>query len=152
MFMPHGKYNPSNLARFDLVNATQGGKYKMIFAGFTIPINAVLYCGADESTLHKYQWQSDTAGNAITLDATIACQNVTKNACAKLKKDPNVHVYVVKYRVQPGDYSYIDACASDTSSVYNAENEAELKGKLKEIAKSIKDFAGYEKVKVLQNL
>jgi hypothetical protein len=160
MFMPFGVYHPNDYAWTNIYDCNAGVKEKMIYGGFTWPVNAVLYMGASGETLHQYQWQGDDAGNisiAQASNASNACARVTKSACDKLKADwgANLRIYVIRYRRQtsyrhkisgieePFDYSYLDDCASGSSYVYDAANEADLKSALSTIAKDIKEFAGY---------
>ena len=89
--------------------------------GATLPINAMLYCGASGNTLHKYEWQSNASGTLTTPDATEACKKVTVSALKKLKSDwgENIRIYVILFRKQDKyrhlttlaetnfDYSYI---------------------------------------------
>jgi hypothetical protein len=163
MFMPQGVYNPSTYARFDLWNASAGGKCKMIYGGFSYPINTALYCGANGSTLHSYQWQSASNGSLITYDATTASKGVTTSACAKLKSDygSNIRIYIIKYRKQTQykhkisaaatnfDYDYLNDCATGTSSPYlqDVTTEAALKSALQTIATDIKTFGGHTAAK-----
>ncbi|MDR1334202.1 MAG: hypothetical protein LBJ71_03220, partial [Holosporaceae bacterium] len=102
-----------------------------------------------------------------------ACKLVTTDACNKLKDDwnkdgnENLRIYVIKYRKQTAHYgayyfngsngkiaqatitdnaaaySYLDACASSGSYVYDVANEAGLNDKLQEIATNIKEWANY---------
>ncbi|MCR5225023.1 MAG: hypothetical protein K6C34_02975 [Alphaproteobacteria bacterium] len=158
----------NNFVFMDIYNADlYPAKWEI--AGYTLPINTMLYYGMSGNTPHAYQWQSDTNGNikwktddnnnATTIyDATAACQEVTKSACAKLKTDygDDLRIYVIKYRKQdqykpyPGanaqdwDYSYIDDCASGSSRVYDVGNKADLESTLDAIATDIKTWAGYE--------
>jgi hypothetical protein len=142
---PHGTSHEKNFVCYDLWN-TNTAKYKMIYGGFTSPINAVLWSGA---------WQSDGAG--ATYDSSAACALVTAAACSKLKTDwgDNIRIYIIKYRKQPQykhkvteevltfGYSYLDGCASKPSYVYDVTDEASLKSTLSTIAADIKSFAGY---------
>jgi hypothetical protein len=127
MSMPFGEYNGLDRGRFAIWDHV-GLRYKMIYGGFTWPVNAVLYMGAQGEALHQYQWQSDGSG-AISVaqasDASSACARVTIDACKKLKADwgANIRIYVIKYRKQTSykhkisgaetifDYSYLDNCA-----------------------------------------
>jgi hypothetical protein len=160
-FMPLGVHNPTDYAQFDQWNAD--AKSKLIYGGFTYPINTVLYCGASGSTLHSYQWQSASNGSLITYDATTASKLVTTSACAKLKSDygSNIKIYVIKYRKQLQykqkitgaatnfDYDYLNDCASGTSAPYlqDVTTEAALKSALQTIATDIKSFGGYSSAK-----
>jgi hypothetical protein len=140
MFMPSGVYNPNNRARFNQYHISDGGKCKLIFGGFTLPANAILYKNGVGDTYYP------TSGNAITYDTAAACCNVTTKACQQLKTacGDNVRIYVVKYRSQgsAGDYDYLDACAT-AGRVYSAGDEAELAARLQEIANDIRAWAGY---------
>jgi hypothetical protein len=152
----------SNYVIFD----TEGSpipKVKFICAGFTWPVNGVLYWGMDGGTEHAYTWQSivgDVQNVTNVTDPSVACQNVTVSACAKLKEDfgSNVRIYVIKYRKQPNykhpisgstiafDYSYLDSCASGTAApfLYDVANEEELNDALSAVATDIKTWAGYK--------
>jgi hypothetical protein len=153
-----------------LDNATSGSYLKLVGASVTYPINAALYQGASGSNLHSYQWQSSSAGNLITYDATTACREATKSAYAKLKSDwgNNIRIYIIKYRKQPNcyqmpfwentavtisfDYSYLDNCASGSSAPYihDVSTEEELKSALAAIVADLKSFAGYSHAKNTQ--
>jgi hypothetical protein len=129
---------------FYLFNPAPGGKCKMLFGGFTRPVNTALYYGASGSTNHSYEWQSYKTGssngtvqNLIGNTPTAAVQEVTKDACAKLKTDhgTNLRIYVVKYRKQANympkfsttavDFNYtdIDNCATDATKVYDVAED-----------------------------
>jgi hypothetical protein len=126
--------NNSNV-RFDIMNIDDGARMQFIHSGFTLPINAALWAGANGSTLHSYQWQSDANGNWNGNDATAAVQAVTTSACTKLKSDwgSNIRIYLIKYRKQTQykhpvtgeavnfNYDYLDYCASsrDADSIYD---------------------------------
>jgi hypothetical protein len=164
--MPYGVYNSNDRAHFDLWNSNTA-KYKMIYGGFTWPLNAVLYHGAEGSTLKKYSWQVIASGSVT--DPNVACAAVTRDACEKLKKDWNgadeskddLRIYVVKYRAQekykskisgenvPHDYSAVDGCATGAGVPYlqNVGDEDGLKSALKKIADDIKSFGGYKPAK-----
>jgi hypothetical protein len=111
-----------------------------------VPVNTVLYCGARESSLHRYAWQSslrniETSGGDLLTESdgknartpTTACQKVTSDAVEKLMTDwdNNIRVYVIKFRKQTQykdnetdidfNYSYIDSCASDPDYVYDVD-------------------------------
>jgi hypothetical protein len=160
---------------FEIYNVTDTG-IPPVMAGITMPINAVLFHGASGSTKHHYAWQSskkvttgETPADGGTLltdggmmrDATSACRTVTTDACAKLKENSNLRIYIVKYRkqtqykhktlgtTQSFDYDYIDKCASDENYVHEAANETQLAEKLQAIADDIKssNFAGYQAAK-----
>ncbi len=102
-----------------------------LYAGATLPINAALFTGG---------WQSkDGKWNGV--DATTAVQEVTAAACKKLKDDwsNNLRIYLIKYRAQTSDYSYLDDC---TSYIYDVSDESELNTQLKTIAEDIKSWTG----------
>ncbi|MCR4555191.1 MAG: hypothetical protein K5766_00050 [Alphaproteobacteria bacterium] len=102
-----------------------------LYAGATLPINAALFTGG---------WQSkDGKWNGV--DATAAVKVVTQDACDRLKEDwgNNLRIYLIKYRAQAGDYSYLDDCASYTYD--DVSDESGLKTKLTEIAKDITAWA-----------
>ena len=145
------------------------GNHKMIYGGFTQPINAVLY-------------GYGMGGNGSTNINTDAYVN---DACSKLKTT-GARVYVVKFRKQdkynnivsnnvtrysnltgsntwtdtPTNHSYseIDTCATstggkvydigtaadDTASNGTSANATALKETLDDIAADIKNWAGYE--------
>jgi hypothetical protein len=136
-----------------------------------VPVNTVLYHGADESSLQQYAWQSSNqngnkgsllteSDNVSPRTATTACHNVTIEACNKLKDayngsdNDNLRIYIVKYREQDKykhkitnedtnfDYDYIDGCATDASHIYTADNPTELETELQKIAGDIKEWAG----------
>jgi len=91
------------------------------------------------------------------LDATEAVKEVTKSACAKLKTDyeNNLRVYLIKFRKQTQykhkvtgattnfDYSYLNNCATNTSSpyMYDITTEADLKSALDAIYTNISSWA-----------
>jgi hypothetical protein len=157
---------PVDYAYWNIDNASSA-KIKYICGGFTWPINAVLCLGMDGGTEKAYSWQTvtnDANGNTTAVtDPSVACQNVTKSACAKLRTDfgLNVRIYVIKYRKQPNykhpisetttafDYSYLDSCASGTAApyLYDVSDEAGLNNALSAIAANIKTFGGYEGAK-----
>jgi hypothetical protein len=163
--LPYGVYYPNANVWLNIYRCNAGAKYKMIYGGFTWPVNVALWHGAMRESNgireHGYQWQSDSNGN---LDANVvggdpgaALRLVTSSAYAKLKADwgDNVRIYVIKYRKQDRykhkitgnevnfDYSYLDNSASKPSYVYDVSNEEGLKTALTTIAADIKSFAGY---------
>ena len=119
------------------------GKYKLIYGGYTQPINAVLY-----------NYGVNTAKNVTSITANYVSPNndfnrtvmkrLTTDACTKLK-NANARVYVVKYRKQANwncltraaqlkynqittahSYSEIDACATSTGGkVYDIGTAAD---------------------------
>jgi hypothetical protein len=124
-----------------------------IFAGMTLPINAVLWAGVKDGSLYEYNWQRDENGNWNGADATTACRAVTADACKKLKDDcadkgMDLRVYIVKYRKQTQyknkitgasndfDYGYLSDCATENNSTYvkDVADEAGLNTALQEIA------------------
>jgi len=147
--------------RFDIYDINRGAKYQYIITGLTLPINAALWAGASGDTLHSYQWQSDKNESEEwvwnNFDATEAVKEVTKSACAKLKTDyeNNLRVYLIKFRKQTQykhkvtgattnfDYSYLDSCATGTSSpyMYDITTEADLKSALDAIYTNISSWA-----------
>jgi hypothetical protein len=170
---------------FEIYNVTDTG-IPPVMAGLTMPINAILFHGASGSTKHHYAWQSSkkvtgetpdegetpsdgetpTEGGTLLTDggmirdATAACRAVTADACAKLKTDnPNLRIYVVKYRkqvqykhkilgtTQSFDYDYIDKCASEPKYAYEAATEIQLAEKLQAIADDVKSWSGYQAAK-----
>jgi hypothetical protein len=156
VFMPLGVYNPNSAAGFELWSTANGAKYKMIFGGFTWPLNSVLCSGG---------WQTITGtAAAITavMDPNVALQKATEAVCNKLKSDfgSNIRIYVVKFRKQTAaknalgsavthNYSVIDACASGTVAPYlqDVSDEIGLKNALNAIATDVKSWAGYKKAK-----
>ena len=160
------------MASFDMPNSHLGGQVAYQFAGFTLPINAMLYAGYYDGAYHKGAWYKDQEENP-SYDATEAVKNVTKAACAKLKSDwgSNIRIYLIKYRKQTQynhkitgtatdfDYSYLNDCASDTGSTtkiattqedagkfrFDISSEADLNTALSAIAANIKDWAGYKR-------
>jgi hypothetical protein len=138
IFQNYSNIRNSDIASFDIPNAASGGNARFIFGGFSMPINTVLYYGANGNTNHHYEWQSDANGALNGKTPTEAAVEVTKSACAKLKSDweSNLRIYVVKYRKQTQykhkvtaagtknfDYGYVDSCATNSSYVYDvAEN------------------------------
>jgi hypothetical protein len=174
---PYGVYDPKANAWINIYRCNAGTKYRMIYGGFTWPLNVVLWAGAVGETLHQKQWQSDGSGN-ITADqagdASLACPRTTRDVCAKLKADwgANLRMYVVKYRKQtahkhkitgaevPFDtqrYSYLNYCAGpgniessgSAPYMYDTANETELKNALAAIAADIKTFAEYQEAKIV---
>jgi hypothetical protein len=168
ILMPRDTFIYNDRVGFDILNCNAGGKYKMIYGGFTWPVNAVLSSAGFQTIL------KDSSGNITTgvTDPSIAAQNATKKVCAKLKSDwgANLRVYVILYRKQgsyknkisgaevPFDsdsYSYLSECAgpgnvqSSTSApyMYDVSNEAGLKAALSDIAADIKTFATYKEAK-----
>jgi hypothetical protein len=151
--------NDRRFVRID--NASVGVNAKLICGGATYPINTALFYGANGNTMHSYQWQSASNGALLTYDPTVACREVTKSACAKLKADwgSAIRIYVIKYREQTQykhaitgaavdfDYGYLDSCASGASYKYEAANEAALNAALQTIATDIKSFAGHSPAK-----
>ncbi len=127
------------------------GKLSYIMQTVTLPINTVLFYGAEGTKQYNYEWQSSN-GTWNGKDATEAVRLVTKEACEKLKKNNNLRVYLIKYRKQLKykhpvtqaetgfDYSYLDSCATDSSEPYLYENvtdEAGLKSALDAIYSDI---------------
>ena len=137
------------------------GSISLIMQTMTLPINAALWSGASGDSLHNYKWQSDKNESEEwvwnNLDATEAVKEVTKKACAKLKTDyeNNLRVYLIKFRKQTQykhpvtqtatdfDYSYLNNCATSTSSpyMYDITTEADLKSALDAIYTNISSWA-----------
>lgn len=141
------------------------GKHYIISAGFTRPINTVLY-------YWKYNTMNNTQNTTSYISSTndfnqTTLKQLTTQACTKLRT-AGVRVYVVKYRKQTGystltrnstnahkkstetyGYSEIDSCASQTGGkVYDiGNNTVRLKETLDNIAENIKDWAEYEAAK-----
>ncbi len=142
--------------RFDIYDINSEAKYQYITTGATLPINAALWAGVNGSTLHSYQWQSDGSGTWNNRDATSAVKEVTKSACTKLKNahGSNLRIYLIKYRKQTQykhqitkaatkfDYSYLNNCATGTSSpyMYDISTEEQLTNALSSIAANIKTW------------
>jgi hypothetical protein len=114
----------------------------------------------DEETLPADNGGTLLTDDGMMRDATSACCAVTTDACTKLKDDnPNLRIYVVKYRkqaqyknkttgiAQDFDYDYIDECASDEDYVYDAADESTLAEALADIADDVKSFAEYQAAK-----
>jgi hypothetical protein len=131
----------------------------MIFAGLTLPINATLYHGFGSDNEGEGGWYIN--GGDMDYDATHACQRLTTSACAQLQAayGANLRIYVVKYRKQTKfkhkitgvadsfNYSYIDACATYSKDVYDAD-EFTLQDRLQDIANDIKSWAAYAPAKL----
>jgi hypothetical protein len=170
-FVPSDSIGVSDRMSMDVHNIGGGSKYKMIFGGFTWPVNTVLYHGASGSTLQSYSWQTaviDDNGNTTGVtDPNVAVRKVTSDACSKLKTEygDNVRIYVVKYRKQTKYkhkisgtvtdfddatyYNYLNDCATGTAAPYlhDVSTEAQLKSALDNIAANIKSFAQYQEAK-----
>lgn len=91
-----------------------------------------------------------------TADAQLATQSINEELVEKY--GDNLRTYIIKYdhlkEYQDGgwkshDYSYIDRCNSGAVDVQEAANEEELLEALKKVAKDIRDWAGYEKARVV---
>jgi hypothetical protein len=148
-------------AHFDIRNAAENANCVLQVGGFTLPVNTALYYGANGSSMHSYQWQSNSSGNLITYDSLVATQQVTTSACNKLKSDwgNNLRIYLIKYRKQSSyknkinnatinfDYGYIDQCASGSEYIYDVSTDDGLSSVLQTIADDIKSFAGHEGAK-----
>jgi hypothetical protein len=170
MFMPFGVYNgadpnPDNGVYVNVYGCNAGAKQKMIYGGFTWPVNTVLHNAG-------YQDVVTDNGTGITTgvrDPQEALKIATKDVCTKLKEDwvSNIRIYVVKFRKQTKyknrinnaeanfDYSYLNDCASGTSAPYmydvndDENSEEALKAALSKIAEDIKSnaFASYKEAK-----
>jgi hypothetical protein len=157
-FWPFATHRRTTISELAFTFGTYCSVVPLVMAGITMPINAVLFHGASGSTKHHYEWQSsktttgetpDDGGALLTdggmvRDATAACCAVTTDACAKLKTDnPNLRIYVVKYRKQSQyrhktsgtaqaarnfDYGYIDSCATGDDYVYDVDANHYKKG------------------------
>jgi hypothetical protein len=126
---------------WEVRDITDASSLLPIIGGITLPINSVLYSGVKDGVANEGVWYGDA------YDASAACKKVTEDACAKLKSDhkENLRIYVVKYRKQDGDYDYIDKCATTSSYVYDAADEASLNVALQQIATDIREnFADYK--------
>lgn len=136
-------------------NSTPGSLY-LIMGTMTLPINSVLFYGASETADYHYQWQSNK-GSILTYSAIDAAKEATKSACAKLKSDwLNLRVYVIKYKKQESsnlDYSYLNDCATRTSSpyMYDISTQDELNNALSDIYANIKTWAGRTEAKNVVN-
>ena len=139
------------------------GQMKFLYAGFTQPINSVLYeYGIDKgvvtSTTDNYVNPSDDFNRKVL-------KKLTTDACKKLK-DAGVRIYVIKYKAQ-NNWGALTKRSSDISSydrvstahsyteiengaistggdVYSANNRFELENVLETIAERIKKFANYQ--------
>lgn len=147
--------------------ATSSSWRYLPLAGFTQPINTVLYnyvCSLDVDV------NMDDYVNPINDFNRTALRQLTIDACTKLKA-AGVKIYVIKYRAQdnwgalmrnsttaydqisvPHNYTEIDNCAMSTGGkMYNISNESDLQSALTEIAEDIKQWSGYEKAKIVTN-
>ena len=141
-----------------------GNKEQFIHAGFTQPVNTVLY----EYGVGKNSSMATTdnyVNPGSDFNRTVLKQ-LTTDACTKLK-NAGARVYVVKYRHQTNwgaitrssattynttstahSYTEIDNCATSSGgATYDVSTESDLKNKLDEIATNIKSWAGYEAAK-----
>ncbi len=143
------------------------GKEQFIHAGFTQPINTVLYeygvgKNSDLATTDNYVSPGSDFNRTVL-------KQLTTDACTKLK-NAGARVYVVKYRKQsnwgaltrvtdttyktsPTAHSYteIDNCAANSGGfIREAANENALKEVLDEIATDIKssEFANYKEAEL----
>lgn len=120
-----------------------GGALQLLTTEITYPLNNVLVNGGFQSS--------------STMGSNLGVADVTIKACEKLKADfgSNLRVYVIKYRKQENskdvlgatikhNYTYIDACATNDSYVYDLQTADQLKDTLTTIAEDIKTFANYE--------
>jgi carbon monoxide dehydrogenase subunit G len=174
MFYPfHRKPVPSYNA---IYHENVYAKAYFVATDFTYPVNAVLFYGAEGTTVYNKSWQSK-GGNLTTYSPTAGAQLATRDVCQKLKDTygSNLRIYVVKYRKQanyktfklgvdysaaspacqaPKDvafnYTYVDDCASAPAYVYDIATEAALKTTLDAIAANIKTWAGCEDAKVVE--
>ncbi|MDR1236406.1 MAG: hypothetical protein LBJ96_05370 [Holosporaceae bacterium] len=95
-------------------------------------------CGSDQRTAEVpsnsvLMWNGwDKVGSEENrLSPTEAAKRATSAACEKLKSDnPNLRIYVVKYRKKgvDADYAYIDSCASAEGYVYDVNTNYYKKG------------------------
>ena len=133
-------------------------------AGFTQPINAVLYnYGTTNSIVSATNGNFDNYVSPSNDFNRTVLKRITTDACIKLKNAGAI-VYVVKYRKQDywgamtrtgvtsysrsstaHSYTEIDDCATSSGgATYDVSTESDLKAKLDEIAGSIKLWAGYK--------
>lgn len=120
----------------------------MVAAGVALPVNLALFCGngEDGGSNGTYQWQADLDGNLLR-DPNEALNQISKDACAKLKNDfgNDMEVHVINFRGQ-GD---IDECASGADHVYSAANQEELEKILEIIEIKIREDDRYKKAGVV---
>ena len=144
--------------------ATSSSWRYLPLAGFTQPINTVLYnyvCGLDSDI------NLDDYIHPVNDFNRTALRQLTTDACAKLKA-AGVKIYVIKYKAQKTwgalmrdttttyemtslthDYDEIEACATDTGGKkYDISNESDLQNALTEIAADIKEWADYKPAQV----
>ncbi|MDR0580952.1 MAG: hypothetical protein LBG04_02450, partial [Holosporaceae bacterium] len=72
---------------------------------------------------------------------------VAEDAYRKLQNDPNVKIYVIKYKTKAA--TGLDSCAAN---IYSVNSEDELTDQLKKIAEDIKLFAKYRDALVKEDL
>jgi hypothetical protein len=145
-FLPFDKFSDAGYVDFNIGENVSASTVKYIMAGFTLPVNRVLYQGYNGSGT-KHAWQINEDGDVVRTAST-ACRTVTTDACAKLKADygDDLIVYVVKYKKQgvDTDYAYLDSCATAANFVYDAASDDALSDVLQRIANDIKVKAGYK--------
>jgi hypothetical protein len=158
LFNPFGgtawRDNRGNCYPFEVHNCGAGG-ISFAIGGLTMPINTILYYALAKN-IDTYR--NINAAGGILYDNDMICQVVTTQACDNLKTEfgDNLRIYVIKYKKlkeKPHkvntnlritcDYTYIDACASSPTCIYEATNPLELNTALKAIAKDIKLWTGY---------
>ena len=141
---------------------TGGAKQKFIVAGFSQPINMVLY-----NYMNKPE-NTDSYVDPANDFNRVALRKVTTEACNKLKSE-GTRIYVIKYRVQDKhselqrngswstptssrnhDYGAVEGCATNLNYVYDADDKGELQEKFNAIAADIKDWADYEPAKLIE--
>ncbi|MBR1735141.1 MAG: hypothetical protein IJ730_06865, partial [Alphaproteobacteria bacterium] len=145
--------------------ATSSSWRYLPLAGFTQPINAVMYAygvgkNSSMAVTDNYVSPSNDFNRTVL-------KRLTTEACSQLK-DIGARIYVIKYRHQTNwgaltrssttaytttstahSYTEIENCATNTGgTVYSASGESDLKSRLDEIAASIKTWAGYEAAKI----
>ena len=144
------------------IRPLDGAKQKFIVAGFSQPINMVLY-----NYMNKPENTDGYVDPANDFNR-VALRKVTTEACNKLKSE-GTRIYVIKYRVQDKhselqrtsytgystssrnhDYEAVEGCASGTDYLKEAENSTQLQEILSEIAADIKDWADYEPAKLIE--
>jgi hypothetical protein len=146
---------------------TSSGCMYLPLAGFTQPINAVLYnYGTTNNIVSATNGNFDNYVSPSNDFNRTVLKRLTTDACTKLKNE-GARVYVVKYRKQSNwgamtrtgvtsysrsstahSYTEIDNCATSSGgATYDVSTESDLKKKLDEIAGNIKTWAEYEAAK-----
>jgi hypothetical protein len=130
-FLSFDEISPSDYVDFN-IGGVPSSVVKYVMAGFTAPINRVLY-----------QYESQTSPNSEPHAAAEVVADVTADACTKLAAaaGSDAKVYVIKYKTTNIS---LDSCVpAEKIRTYSANSETELNEKLHEIAADIKSFAEY---------